>query len=78
MLPIRPIPYLEIALGVCVIVAMVKVAEFENRSGLIWGCVTFALVFCAMWFFGQPYVRVLVAGGLAFGAMTAAKMIQED
>ena len=71
-------PYAEVALAVCVIVAMVKVAEFENRSGLIWGCITLALVFCAMWFFGHPYLRVLVAGGLAFGAMTAVKMMRED
>ena len=78
MLPIPMISYTEIALAICVIVAMVKVAEFENRSGLIWGCITLVLVFCALWFFGHPFVRVLVAGGLAFGAMTAAKMIQEE
>ncbi len=78
MLPIGPIPYVEVVLAICVIVIMVRAAEFENRSGLIWGCITLVLVFCAMWFFGQPYVRVLVAGGLAFGAMTAAKMIQEE
>jgi hypothetical protein len=78
MLPVPMFNYTEIALAICVIVIMVKAAEFENRSGLIWGCITLALVFCSMWFFGRPFVRVLVAGGLAFGAMTAAKMIQED
>jgi Mg/Co/Ni transporter MgtE len=78
MLPVPQIPYTEIALAIIAIVMMVKVAEFENRSGLLWGCVTFALVFCSMWFFGRPFVRVIVAAGLAFGAMTAAKMLSDD
>jgi hypothetical protein len=78
MLPVTQIPYTEIALAIIAIVMMVKVAEFENRSALIWGCITFVLVFCAMRFFGHQFVRVLVATGLAFGAMTAAKMLSED
>jgi hypothetical protein len=72
------IPYTEIFLAIAVIVTMGKVADFENRSVPIWGGLTLLLVSGSMWFLGHPFIRVILAGGLAYGAMTALKMIQED
>ena len=67
---------LECVLIIALIVFMARLAGQENRSGLLWGLVTFALCFlCSL--IPLPFVRVLIAGAISFGAMFAAKLIRD-
>ena len=64
----------EIILGIGVCVVMAKIASQDNESGVIWFCVTFALCLGAS-YSPLPFLRFLIAGGVAFGLMIAYKMI---
>ena len=60
--------------GMCVFMA--RVADAENRSGLLWGLLTFVLCLLCL---GIPlaFLRVIIAGAVSFGVMFAHKLITE-
>jgi hypothetical protein len=65
----------EIAMIIAAIVLMVKVADAENRSGLLWGCATRGIAFVSL-FLPWPYLRVFLAAVVAFAAMMVVNMVQ--
>lgn len=67
---------LEIALiiGTCVI--MSRIAEADDESGIIWGSVTFLLCLAGM-LVPLPFLRVFVAGVVAFVLMLVYKIIRK-
>ena len=62
---------------IAAVVLMYRVAEFENRSGIIWGAVTFGLCMGAAMTIPLPFVNIVVGVVVAFVAMFVAKAIQE-
>ncbi len=64
----------ELIMIVALIVFMYRLAEHENMAGWLWGLITFAVCGGAM-FIPLPYVRVVIAGAVAFGAMFAFKLL---
>lgn len=78
MAAVEAVSYVEVVLAAAMVILMIRIADFENRSPLGWGILAFALVFGSMWVLRYPFVRVILAGALVFGGMTAARMIRED
>jgi hypothetical protein len=64
-----------LAIGACVVVG--KIASADGRSALIWGLIT-AGICCASLVIPIPFLRILIAFGVAFGAMIAVKAIRGD
>jgi hypothetical protein len=64
---------IELVMAVAVVVAMVKIADIENQSSLIWGAVAVGMVvLCFM--IPMPFLRVVVAGVLSYVAMFIYKV----
>ncbi len=59
---------MEIAGGIGVCVMMGRIASEENRSAIIWFCITFLLCFASV-LLPIPYLRFLIAGGISFAAI---------
>lgn len=59
------------------VVLMVRVAEMEGRSQVVWGAVTAGLCILSVMFIPFPFVNVVIGLVLAFGAMFAAKALTE-
>lgn len=58
----------EFLVAIFAIVAMVKIADHEGMSSVVWGFVTFGLiVLCGV--IPLPFVRVMIALALAFFTM---------
>lgn len=67
---------IELVVMLACIVLMARVAEFENRSGVIWGSVT--LVLCLACFsIPLPYVRVLIALVISYIALSVYNARQD-
>ena len=64
----------ELLIIAVAIAVMVRVANLENRSPFIWGCVTFALCFLSLTI-PFPFLRVVLAMAVSFGAMFVSKLI---
>ncbi len=64
---------LEIIFGLFVCGAMAKIAVADEQSGVLWFCVTFAMCIVVVLFIPLPYIRMLIAGVLAIGAMMGYK-----
>ncbi|GEM_PF-1363612 len=65
---------LEILLAFLLVAVMAKVADSDNMSAIIWGCVTF-LVCLGCLFIPIPFLRLGIAIIIVFAAMTGYKMI---
>jgi hypothetical protein len=61
-----------LAIGACVVVG--KVASADGRSALIWGLITAGICVASL-LIPIPFLRILIAFGVAFGIMIAAKAI---
>lgn len=66
----------ELIIVIAMCVVMAKLADAEDRSGILWGSLT--LVLC-LGSFGIPFpfVRVIAAGVAAFVLMIVSKIIAE-
>jgi hypothetical protein len=68
---------LEIALAVGACVVIGKVASADGRSAIVWGLITAGICFLSL-LIPIPFLRVLIAFGVAFGVMIAVKAIRGD
>lgn len=64
----------ELLLVIASCVAMAKIASADNKSGIIWGCITFGLCL-ASGLIPLPFVRVFIAFVVSFILMTASNAI---
>lgn len=66
----------EIAVGVAVVVIMVKIAEAEGYSEILWGGVTILICLLCL---GIPllYLRFVIALVISYALMFGAKVITE-
>jgi hypothetical protein len=64
-------------IGVCIagVVLMAKIADIERQSMVIWGVVTAGSCAAALFLLPWPFVRVIIAIALSFGALTVFKII---
>lgn len=63
-------------LSFALVVAIIRTAQLEEESALIWGLATVLACFlCRLLPF--PYIRVLIAGVVIYVAMTAYKMAKK-
>jgi hypothetical protein len=66
----------EAIMSFALIVAVVRMAQLEEESALLWGtAAVLACFLCRLLPF--PYIRVLVAGVAVYVAMTAYKMAKK-
>jgi hypothetical protein len=65
---------LELILAIVLIVAVVKVANIENRSPVLWGVITFLISAACVVVIPIPFLRIGVAFIAAFAAMMIMKM----
>ena len=65
---------IEILIGVAAVIAMIRIADAEEQSRLIWGSVTVGLMILSL-LLPLPMVRVALAGILAFVAMFVYKIV---
>jgi hypothetical protein len=64
---------MELLLGIVAVAAMAKVADADGRSALVWGLITFAIVFACIYGIPLPFLRVLIGLIIAFVAMMVRK-----
>ena len=64
----------ELVVVVAAIVVMVRVADAERRSPVIWGAITFGLCFLSF-MIPLPFLRVGIALVVSYGAMFACKLL---
>jgi len=64
----------ELVMVIFAVVVMVRVADAENRSGSLWGAVTFLLCMLSL-AIPLPFLRVLIALGVSLGALFVSKML---
>ena len=67
----------EIALAVGACVVSGKIASADGRSALVWGLVTAGICVLSL-AIPIPFLRILIAFGVAFGVMIAVKAIRGD
>jgi len=60
---------------IAAVVAMVKIADAENQSMILWGVVTLLLVVACSVFIPFPFLGPLAGFILSFGAMTTYKIV---
>ncbi len=53
---------------------MAKIADADDKSGIIWGCITFALCLASL-YIPLPFVRVFIAFAASFILMTASNAL---
>ena len=63
-----------IVLG-AMIVLMVKIADFEDESKLLWGLVTFGLCGASLFVIPLPFLRVVIAGVVTFVILTVYRIV---
>lgn len=56
---------------------MVKVADAEGKSSVLWGGITFVLCYCSSMLIPFPFAGVLAGLVLSYGVMLAANMMDE-
>lgn len=62
----------EIGLVIAACVGMSRIADAEGRSGILWGVLTLGLCLASL-LIPLPFLRVLLAGVIAFVALMVAK-----
>ena len=63
---------LAVLIGACVV--MYRVAQAEDLSGAFWVLITFSLCIGSL-FLPLPFLRIIIAGAAAFGAMLVFKLL---
>lgn len=63
----------EIILGIGASIAIFRMAEADRGEGLKWGGITFGLCLLSFFLIPIPFLRILLAIGIAFGLMTFGK-----
>ena len=66
---------MELVRVIFAIVVMVRVADAENRSPIIWGAATFLLCMLSL-AIPLPFLRILIALAVSVGALFASKMLR--
>jgi hypothetical protein len=61
----------ELLLVAAACIGMARVAEEDQKSGLMWGGITFVLCVVSMAVIPLPFLRILIAGVAAFIIMAA-------
>ena len=64
----------ELILLVACCVGMYKIADADDKSGIIWACVTFALCMGCIALIPLPFLRIFIAFILGFILMTASNI----
>ena len=54
-------------------IAMSRLAETDRGEGFKWGAITFGLCIVSLLVIPLPFLRILLACGIAFGMMTFGK-----
>lgn len=67
----------EWALIIGMSVVMSKIATADDENGLMWGLATFFLCLGTLFTPVFPFLRVMLAGVLAFILMIVAKVVRE-
>jgi len=65
---------MELVMVIAAVVLAAKVADIENRSPWLWGCLAFGLCFASLFFPYLPFLRVLIATVLVIVLMMATKL----
>jgi hypothetical protein len=68
---------LEIIAGIAICIMVAKIADFENRSMILWFGITFVLCVGAI-FLPLPFIRFLLAGAAALGGMFVLKLVGKE
>ncbi|RYX82314.1 hypothetical protein EON83_20185 [bacterium] len=63
----------ELMLTVAAVIAISRMAETDRGEGLKWGGITLGLCILTLFIPIFPFIRVMVAIGIAFGLMTFTK-----
>ena len=66
---------MEIVMIVAAVVAMYRIAETENESGMVWGGLTLAASIAAVVAIPLPLLRILIVLIVMFVGMTAYRMV---
>lgn len=64
----------ELVLLIACCIAMAKIAVADDKSGIIWGCVTLALCVVAGYLIPLPFIRFFIAFAVSFALMTASNI----
>jgi hypothetical protein len=64
-----------VMIGMCVVMA--KFADAEDRSGILWGCLTFVLCLAGSAVVPYPFLGLFAGGIAAFVLMIVSKIIAE-
>jgi hypothetical protein len=59
---------------ICAIIIMVKVADIEGRSSLVWGFATFVSCIACSILIPWPLIDIVVGLGVSYGTMFALKL----
>jgi hypothetical protein len=59
---------------ICAIIIMVKVADIEGRSSLVWGFATFVSCIACSMLIPWPLINIALGLGVSYGAMFALKL----
>jgi len=68
---------LELFLAVVMVVTMIKIADADGQSAILWGSAAFVISVLCFMFIPFLFIRVLIAAVLTFAAMTAYKMVKK-
>lgn len=64
----------ELVLLIACCVAMYKIAEADDKSGIIWASATLALCIGCLFLIPLPFIRIFIAFILGFVLMTASNI----
>ena len=67
---------LELVMLLATVVAMVKIADHEDRSPIIWGALTIAIGVGAIMILPWPFLRMMLVLIFCFGLMAVAKIVR--
>ena len=65
---------LELALLIAICVIMGKIAAASNCNPWAWGSITLAIAIGSLFLLNWPFLRLMLAAVVAFGAMTVYRM----
>lgn len=64
----------ELLLLIACCVAMYKIADADDKSGIIWGSITLGLCVVCLFIIPLPFIRIFIAFILGFVLMTASNI----
>lgn len=69
---------IEIGMIAATLFVIAKIADFEDRSMIVWGGLGLLLIIASMALISFPYLRVLVGLVATFMAMVVVKAVQRS